>query len=90
LKTEGLPNGRICEVSFGYNSKMEGYTTPMSGIAELGEIVSKGVNKTLKMYISKKYTNTSSKPSEKRLVRNLLRQERCDSYEREKRPNSRN
>ena len=27
----------ICEVSFGYNSRMEGYTTPVSDIPELGE-----------------------------------------------------
>gem|GEM_PF-6859957 len=31
LKPKGRPNGRIYEVSFGYNSKM----TLMSGIAEL-------------------------------------------------------
>jgi len=28
----------ICEVSFGYKSKMEGYTTLMSDIAELSEM----------------------------------------------------
>ena len=35
LKPEGRPNGRIYEVNFEYNSKMGGYTTLMSGIAEL-------------------------------------------------------
>jgi len=30
--------GCICEVNFGYNSKMEGYTTLMSDILKLYEI----------------------------------------------------
>ena len=31
--------GGICEVNFGYHSKLEGYTTLMSDIPKLGEII---------------------------------------------------
>ncbi len=38
MKISSLPEGGIYEVSFGYNSKMEGYTTLMSDIPKLSEI----------------------------------------------------
>ena len=38
MKISSLPEGGICDVSFGYNSKMEGYTTLMSDIPKLGDI----------------------------------------------------
>jgi hypothetical protein len=31
--------GGICEVNFGYHSKLEGYTTLMSDIPKLGEML---------------------------------------------------
>jgi len=34
--------GGICEFDFGYNAKMEGYTTLMSDIPKLSEIRGKG------------------------------------------------
>ena len=38
MKISSLPEGgSIYEVSFGYNSKMEGYTTLVSDILKLGE-----------------------------------------------------
>jgi len=38
MKASSLPEGGIYEVSFGYNSKMEGYTTLMSDIPKLSKI----------------------------------------------------
>jgi hypothetical protein len=38
MRVSSLPKGRIYEVSFGYHSKMEGYTTLMSDISKLSEI----------------------------------------------------
>jgi len=38
MKISSLSEGGICDVSFGYNSKMEGYTTLMSDILKLYEI----------------------------------------------------
>lgn len=39
MKTDkGLPNRYIGDNNVGYNTKMEGYTTSMSGMNELGEI----------------------------------------------------
>ena len=38
MKVSNQLKGGIYEVSFGYNPKMEGYTTLMSDIPELGEI----------------------------------------------------
>jgi len=35
---KSLPKGGIYEVSFGYHSKMGGYTTLMSDIPKLGDI----------------------------------------------------
>jgi len=43
MKVSSLLKGGIYEVSFGYNSKMEVYTTLMSDIPELSEIVAEGV-----------------------------------------------
>jgi hypothetical protein len=37
MKISSLPEGDICDVRFGYNSKMEGYTTLMSYIPKLYE-----------------------------------------------------
>jgi hypothetical protein len=37
MKVSGLLKRGIYEVSFGYNPKMEGYTTLMSDIPTLGE-----------------------------------------------------
>jgi len=39
MKVSSLLKESICEVSFGHNSKMEVYTTPMSDIPELYAIV---------------------------------------------------
>jgi len=41
MKASSLPEGGIYDVSFGYNSKMEGYTTLMSDIPKLYEICQK-------------------------------------------------
>jgi len=38
MKVSSQLKGGIYEVSFGYNPKMEGYTTLMSDILELAEI----------------------------------------------------
>jgi hypothetical protein len=38
MKVSSLLKGGIYEVSFGFNPKMEGYTTLMSDILELSEI----------------------------------------------------
>jgi hypothetical protein len=38
MKVSSLLKGGIYEVSFGYDSKTEGYTTLMSDIPELSEI----------------------------------------------------
>ena len=38
MKVSSLLKGGIYEVSFGYNPKMEGYTTLMSDIPKLSEI----------------------------------------------------
>ena len=39
MRISSLPKGGICEVSFRYHSKMGGYTTLMSDISTLGDIV---------------------------------------------------
>jgi|GEM_PF-2287512 len=39
MKISSLLKGDICEVNFGYNAKMGGYTTLMSDITKLSEIV---------------------------------------------------
>lgn len=44
MMTNFLPKGNIYEVSFGYHSKMGGYTTLMSDIPESGEIVGLIIN----------------------------------------------
>jgi len=38
MKISSLPEGDICDVSFGYNHKMYEYTTLMSDIPKLAEI----------------------------------------------------
>ena len=38
MKISSLPEGDICDVSFGYNPKMYEYTTLMSDIPKLCEI----------------------------------------------------
>ena len=42
MRASSLLKGGIYEVSFGYNPKMEGYTTLMSDIPKLSEIGGKG------------------------------------------------
>jgi len=42
------PEGCICEVSFGYNDKIEGYTNSSLDIPMLGEIARKNKNTTRK------------------------------------------
>ena len=39
MKEKFRLKGGICEVNFGYHSKLEGYTTLMSDIQKLGEII---------------------------------------------------
>ena len=39
MRVSSLLKGGIYEVSFGYNPKMEGYATLMSGIPELCEML---------------------------------------------------
>ena len=41
MKISSLPKREIYEVNFGYHSKMGGYTTLMSDIPKLDEIVAK-------------------------------------------------
>ena len=43
MKISSLPKGGIYEVSFGYHSKLDGYTTLMSDIPELGDMFKVGV-----------------------------------------------
>ena len=43
MKISSLPEGDICDVSFGYNPKMYEYTTLMSDIPKLGDIFLKNL-----------------------------------------------
>jgi len=57
MKVSSLLKGGIYEVSFGYNPKMEGYTTLMSDIPELYAIMSKRLKERRRIYL-KRYLNS--------------------------------
>ncbi|MBT9145660.1 MAG: hypothetical protein DDT42_01535 [candidate division WS2 bacterium] len=54
MKVISLLKGGIYEVSFRYNPKMEGYTTLMSDIPKLYEIVEEGKSRRKRWKINRK------------------------------------